>query len=437
MIACTATATSKVIDDIKKVLHLQSSPCFIGSFDRPNIFYKVFYKDVIDAENVEGAQGHLVSFIKKQHKRCEQTNSKCSGIVYCHTRVETNDLAKAIQKCTSIVTVAYHGGLKDNDRNKVQQSWTSGESQIAVATVAFGMGIDLSHVRYVVHWNLAKSPESFYQESGRAGRDGLPAYSVLYYSKSDASKFHFLLSQRTSKGSVPQRELSGLDSMIRYCTTPACRRFILLQHFGEKMDNPTELCDGSCDFCVNPSQVKNAIEASSASNEFKFYSRRPHLKVDEKDDHFDDESVSGEVNTEWDVDGLGINGFLDQNDTTQLGVGVAGYVDDTTFSSTGKNSKAAYEKASGILAKYEAVETKSAGFVNFKVKKDKETKANEDLRIPAHLIPLTTLSGPQSADVRVQARSSADYADEANQLREEISKAKAEIEARRNKYVNR
>lgn len=142
LIACTATATTKVIDDIKKTLRLEQSPCYIGSFDRPNIFYKVKYKDSLDASSsvIGGAVGDLVRFIQKQHARCTKEHVKCSGIVYCHTRADTAELASAIRKGTGICTEAYHGGMKVDERNKVQQSWTSGESQIAVATVAFGMG---------------------------------------------------------------------------------------------------------------------------------------------------------------------------------------------------------------------------------------------------------------------------------------------------------
>jgi ATP-dependent DNA helicase RecQ len=140
LIACTATATTKVIDDIKMTLRLEKSPCHIGSFDRPNIFYKVKYKDSLDSTSVGGAAGDLVRFIQKQHQRCVQKNVKCSGIIYCHTRAETAELASTIRKGTGIGTESYHGGLKADERNKVQHAWTSGASQIAVATVAFGMG---------------------------------------------------------------------------------------------------------------------------------------------------------------------------------------------------------------------------------------------------------------------------------------------------------
>lgn len=428
LIACTATATTKVIEDIKRVLYLQSSPCFIGSFDRPNIFYKVLYKDVLDTETVDGAEGHLIRFIQKQHERCSKTNVKCSGIVYCHTRAETTDLAKSIQKLTSIGTVAYHGGLKDVDRNQVQQEWTSGAASIAVATVAFGMGIDLPHVRYVVHWNLAKSPEAFYQESGRAGRDGLPSHSILYYSKSDVSKFQFLLSQRKNDGSnQPPREMAGLDAMVRYCVTPGCRRFILLKHFGEPIEKPTELCDRSCDFCCNPSRVERAIQTANSSDEFKYHCRPApafHAAGGQLDD---DDSVNDEMDGEWDVDGLGITTgkFSSEQDVVNCGgpVGIA-------------KGPASFSKASKILSKYEAVEAKSAGFVNFKAKKQQEPNNGSSIRIPAHLIPTRPMLSQPNAASAIQPKSS-DYADEANRLRDEIAKAKAELAARVSKFVNR
>lgn len=144
--ACTATATPKVVADIKKTLNLQDRPELIGSFDRKNIFYKVRYKDVLDM-SPKGAQGDLMDFIRNQHKRKQTTDTTgqqheqepCSGIVYVHKQKETLALARAITKETGIRAEAYHGKMKDAERQSVQQAWTAGKCQIAVATIAFGM----------------------------------------------------------------------------------------------------------------------------------------------------------------------------------------------------------------------------------------------------------------------------------------------------------
>jgi superfamily II DNA helicase RecQ len=149
--ACTATATPKVIDDIRETLQLIEAPCHIGSFDRPNIFYKVRYRDALDATHPGGAIADLCQYIAKVHAQALKDQVPCSGIVYVHKRADTAMLASAISRNSNIQAAPYHAGLKDAQRTQVQHDWSNNHVQVAVATVAFGMGIDLAHVRYVIH----------------------------------------------------------------------------------------------------------------------------------------------------------------------------------------------------------------------------------------------------------------------------------------------
>lgn len=273
-IACTATATPKVIKDIQTILKLSDARCHVGSFNRPNISYEVRYKDVLDTLTFDGANGDLMRFIKKQHQDHAECGTPCSGIIYVHKREETSQLALSIRKQTGIAAAGYHGGLKDAERSRIQAEWTNGVIPIAIATVAFGMGIDLAHVRYVVHWAMSKSIESFYQESGRAGRDGKPSLSLLYYSRSDFSKFQYLIEQRRKKDAKDKSALSALqnlEQMNDFAMKAGCRRLYLLNYFG---DSVSCACQKTCDYCKNPEAVQRSIssayDTSNSSTKLSF-----------------------------------------------------------------------------------------------------------------------------------------------------------------------
>lgn len=275
--ACTATATEKVIQDIRACLRFGDEVvCHKSSFNRKNIAYEVRYKDSLSITHKDGAIGDLLDTIKSQHLKSSSNDndndSPCAGIVYVHKRADAGNIAEQITRSTGIQAAAYHAGLKDSLRSETQQLWTRGDVQVVVATVAFGMGIDLAHVRYVIHWCLAKSVEGFYQESGRAGRDGLESMSILYYSKDDASKMSFIIRknleakrQKQGKDFKPEddQNLCALEGMVNYCTGASCRRKYLLKHFGEDID--ASMCNKTCDYCRSPSRVKDAIEASEVA----------------------------------------------------------------------------------------------------------------------------------------------------------------------------
>eukprot|EP00551_Chaetoceros_affinis_P012543 CAMPEP_0203681344 /NCGR_PEP_ID=MMETSP0090-20130426/42462_1 /ASSEMBLY_ACC=CAM_ASM_001088 /TAXON_ID=426623 /ORGANISM="Chaetoceros affinis, Strain CCMP159" /LENGTH=148 /DNA_ID=CAMNT_0050549795 /DNA_START=179 /DNA_END=622 /DNA_ORIENTATION=+ len=142
--------------------------CYMSTFNRPNVQYEIRYKDSMGESS---ALEDLVKVVQEEHSQAARKNAMCSGIVYVHKRDDTTLIASEIAK-VGITAAPYHAGLKDKERKEIQQKWTDGHVKVAVATVAFGMGIDLAHVRYVIHWSMSKSVEGFYQESGRAGRDG-------------------------------------------------------------------------------------------------------------------------------------------------------------------------------------------------------------------------------------------------------------------------
>ena len=451
--ALTATATPKVIKDITNELSLQNCPLHKGSFDRPNIFYKVKYKDSLDnplEELIKYVKCRHASNNKQKSKENKNTNKEeaeeCSGIVYVHKREDTYMIARAISKA-GITASPYHAGLKKVDRATVQEGWSSGKIKVAVATVAFGMGIDRHCVRYVVHWSLPKTIEGFYQEAGRAGRDGLPSHSLVLYSPEDVGKYKYLIRMQGNKSGKgveaerkaernTERKLEQLEEMQDYCTQLKCRRNTLIKHFGGK---PVD-CQKTCDYCRNPKKVERSMHASTAIKDVRRQQKSFRKNGGRKG------KAKQPWNGQWDKPhGDEENDIANDWGDHCLMAGdlrVTGPLGADTEAYPSSSKRGGFTKASDILSKYESMEgrhERSSDSGYYGSEDDPPKKKSRCINIPEHLkkslkaaSDFTTANNilPSKKKQQDKPLTSTDHANKAKEIEERLNKIKAEREKR-------
>ncbi len=238
LVALTATADPHTREDIREKLELDDAACFASSFDRPNIRLQVVEK--------HNPQAQLQRFLASHEDE--------AGIVYCSTRKRTEDVAAHLRG-RGIAAAAYHAGLPAEERELVQEAFIFDQIRIVAATVAFGMGIDKTNVRFVVHWDLPQHLEGYYQEIGRSGRDGLPAEALLLFGWEDVPRVRALIEMGENEDRVAV-EQHKFAAMVGFTQALSCRRRVLLGYLGERMESDC----GNCDVCLDPPELYDATE---------------------------------------------------------------------------------------------------------------------------------------------------------------------------------
>lgn len=241
-IALTATADSNTRREIIERLQLESARVFVNSFDRPNIHYQIVLK--------ENTKSQLLEFIRGEEQGV-------SGIVYCLSRKKTEDTAQWLKE-QGLRALPYHAGLSSELRQKHQDIFLKEDAVIMVATIAFGMGIDKPDVRFVAHLDLPKSLEAYFQETGRAGRDGLPAKAWMAYSLGDVVQLRRMVENSEAGETRKRLEMQKLNFLLGFCESTLCRRQVLLNYFDEKFSGHCQRCDN----CLNPTETWDATIAA-------------------------------------------------------------------------------------------------------------------------------------------------------------------------------
>ncbi|KAF9239624.1 P-loop containing nucleoside triphosphate hydrolase protein [Melanogaster broomeanus] len=274
IMALTGSANKDAIEDIKLNLAMRDPVCLAQSFNRPNLHYEVRKKPSVKKDLVQAIAG----FVKSQHPGD-------TGIIYCLSRAESEEMAQKLREDFGLEARHYHAGINNEERKTNQEDWMAGRCKIIVATIAFGMGVDKPDVRFVIHAALSKEMDGYYQETGRAGRDGQPSDCILFYAWNDAVKLEKMLrnpnTNDPSRGAPDEteieRQISRLQAVVAYCTNESdCRRVLLLRHFDEdfKPEDCHKQCDNCCrpgnlihrDFTVEAQQVIRLLEEMTAVN---------------------------------------------------------------------------------------------------------------------------------------------------------------------------
>lgn len=289
-LALTATAPKVVRDDVLANLNIRDAAIFQVSCFRSNLYYDIVYKNALQNDFPE-LKEFIDNCLAENETEDLKGNQRACGIIYCRKKDTTEVVANGLRK-QGLSCRAFHSGLKQSEKEQVQNDWMNGKVSVIVATVAFGMGIDKASVRLVVHWDVSQNIASYYQESGRAGRDGKKSHCRLYYDRSDVNSINFLLQQdinkvtdhNSSKYLRARNAVKEFTKIVDHCEAVSCRHLLFTKYFG---DAPPE-CNSMCDVCANKKKCLEKVEAFQQVNANGFGS-----KIEDDFDPFNNEMYQG------------------------------------------------------------------------------------------------------------------------------------------------